>query len=208
MLSLLDRCLNARASKEQDSPLTKADVFGIIREMSNNLLTGYGATEREIASSVARICKKQSTFRFRMPNESTMLRPLHSSREEFNVIKLIEAHTGAGGSIYEFAYPYCVAAEMPTHYTKNTTRVCASRDCDTGEWISKVTTIEKSSLQVFSRQDRLHGRVAALDESYVLLEGEAGGEHLADKDGLGLSIGDRVTFLINTDGVAFDLLPI
>jgi hypothetical protein len=207
LLSLMDRCLNLRATRPHEAALTKSDVLLVIREMANNLLTGYSGTEREIAASIASACKRQSTFRFRMPNQSVMLRPLYQSREELNIIKLIEPKAGARGSVYEFAYPYCIAMDLQTHYLRDTARVCTSRDRHTGDWITKVTTIEKESLDVFSRQDRHHGVIAELDEPSVLIDGD-NGQFLAERLDLAVAIGDRVTYLVNTEGSAFDLLVI
>lgn len=204
LLSLLDRCLNRRVLAA--GPLSKDEVFAVIREMANNLLTGYAATDRDIAASIAKACKKQSTFRFRMPNQSVMLRALHGSREEFNILKLVDARPGARGLTYEFAYPYCIAQDIQTHYMRDTSRVCTSRDRVLGEWINRTTTVDREALDVFSRQERLHGAVADLDADWALIDAGDGRTYVADRDDLGLSVGDRVTFLVNSDGVAFDIL--
>lgn len=208
LLSLMDRCLTQRVANTQNAPLTKSDVLLVVKEMANNLLTGYSATERELAGSIAKACKRQSTYRFRMPNQSTMLRPLYASREEFNLVKLIEPKAGARGSTYEFAYPYCIAMDIQTHYVRDTSRVCVTRDRYSGEWIAKVTTIERDSLDVFSRQAREHGTVVEVDDTGVLIEGAALKAYVADLTDLAVTVGDRVTFLTNEDGAAFDLLVI
>jgi hypothetical protein len=163
-----------RSSRTEEAPLNKADAFKVIRDAANNLLGGYSTSDQDFAASIAKACKKASTFRFRMPYWSATLKSLYASREEFNVIKLIEARSGSRGSLYEFAYPYCIAMDIQTHYLKESSRVCASRDRITGEWIQKSTTIDKSSLDVFSRQDRVHGRVVAVDVESALIEIEAG----------------------------------
>jgi 3',5'-cyclic AMP phosphodiesterase CpdA len=208
MLSLMDRCLMQRVAKAQNAPLTKAEVLSVIKEMANNLLTGYSATERELAGSIAKACKRQSTFRFRMPNQSVMLRPLYASREEFNIVRLIEPKAGARGSTYEFAYPYCIAMDVQTHYVRDTSRVCVTRDRHSGEWITKITTVEKESWDVFSGQARTHGTVVQLDDSSALIEGAQGSVYVAELIDLAVTVGDRVTFLTNEDGAAFDVLVI
>ena len=149
LLNLMDRCLNLRVTRQENGPLSKMDVLLVIKEMANNLLTGYSTTEREIAASIATACKRQSTFRFRMPNQSAILRALYQSREELNIIRLIEPKAGSRGSIYEFAYPYCIAMDIQTHYLRDTARLCITRDRNAGDWITKITTIEKDSLGVF-----------------------------------------------------------
>jgi hypothetical protein len=142
-----------------------------------------------------------------MPNQSVMLRPLHASREEFNIVKLIEPKAGARGSTYEFAYPYCIAMEIQTHYIRDTSRVCVTRDRHSGDWITRTTTIEKASLDVFSLQARQPGTVVELDEFSALIQGTKG-LFVADLLDVSLAIGDRVTFLTNEDGAAFDVLVI
>jgi len=208
LLSLMDRCLMYSVAKTQNAPLTKSEVLGVIKEMANNLLTGYSATERDLAASLAKACKRQSTFRFKVPHQSVMLRPLYASREEFNIVRLIEPKAGARGSTYEFAYPYCIAMDIQTHYFRDSSRVCVTRDRHSGDWITKITTIEKDSLDIFSVQSRKHGRVIELDDSSAIIEGNQQSIYLAELIDLAVAVGDEVTFLCNEDDAAFDVLVI
>jgi len=204
-LSLLDRCLNRRVSGESGEGLSKDAVQSIIKEAAGNLLTGYNLTERELASSISKACRKQSAFRFRFPNESVLLKPLYSAKEEFNIIKVVDSRPGPSGSIYEFSYPYCILMDIQTHFLKETRRVCTSRDRFSGEWISTITTVTRDTLDLFTKQNRLSGEIVELSELCAMLRGDQGNEFVADEVPAGFSCGDAVTFLATEERYAFDL---
>lgn len=207
LMSLLDRCI-IHGSAESTLPLGKPAIFDIIRETANNLLTGYSTDERDLALSIAKVCKKNSSFRFRFPNAGEQLKRLWSAKEEFNIVKLVDPSPGAKGSTYEFAFAYCILNEIQTHYLKGGSRLCTTRDRATGEWISRATTITREVLEGVSAKKRIAGRIAQADENYVIIEDDAKNAYGASTDGLQLTLGDEVTFLTTEDGAAYDLLRI
>ena len=107
----MDKCLTT-SRFIKGSKYDKNDIFEIIKEFSSNLLSSYDLSEREIAQSLAKACKKQITYRFRLPNLSGLVSSLHSKNEELNIVKLAEVGTGRRGTIYEFTYPYCILMDI------------------------------------------------------------------------------------------------
>jgi hypothetical protein len=210
-LSLLDRCLNLTITPKNadvSCALEKSDIFNVIREFSNNLLSGYNRSDQELAESIAKACRKQVTFRFRFPGFSGALNTLHSSRQELNVVKVVEAGSGRRGSIYEFTYPYCILMDIHTHYLSETRKVCISRDRVAGEWISVVTTVERNQLDVFKESGRLAGTISELDGEYVVIHGFDDQSYYSDEAIEQFSICDTVSFMPTPDGIALDIILI
>lgn len=209
-LSLMDKCFNAVA----DSPgpgravaLTKIALLEVIKDYSSNLVNSYSVTEREIAASIAKACKKQVTFRFRAPGLASLLTPLHSAREESNIVKLAEVGAGRRGSIYEFTFPYCVLMEIQTHYMKDTRKVCASRDRQEGEWISVVTTVKREEIESLMGAQRITGSVIDIDGPSGIIKANDGRELWCDDLPEEIAPGHNVSF-IEADGVAMDVVAL
>ena len=74
--------------------LGKQNVLEVVEEFSENLLSGYSTTEQQLANSLAKACRKAGTFRFRCPGISELVRRICMSREETNLVALVEAGSG------------------------------------------------------------------------------------------------------------------
>ncbi|EMI28705.1 metallophosphoesterase family protein [Rhodopirellula europaea] len=206
LMRLLERCLAFRVKENRKNlPLTKEEVFQVISEYSAALVNGYRTTEQQLAVSLSKACKKQGTYRFRLPGLSQGLKPLHSSHEEFNIISVVEVGAGTRGTTYEFNYPYCVQHGIPTHHLRETQRVNHGRDKLRGEWIQKVTTINKESLDIFSDEERLAGTVTEITDEGVFVVGPKEQLYIADHSGSELTEGSTVSFVAVGD-LAIDLL--
>ncbi len=203
--SLMDKCITS-TSYAKGKLYNKNDIIKIIKEFSQNLLASYDLSEREIANSLAKACKKQITYRFRLPNLTNLVSSLHAKNEEFNIVKLAEVGTGSRGSTYEFTYPFCILLDVQTHYLKDTRKICTSRDRETGEWISQVTTITRNQLDFLNKEFRLEGIVTMVDKDSVIITDLASKiEYYSESFDLSLKLGDRVTF-IHINDVASDIL--
>ncbi|MDB6124049.1 MAG: Phosphohydrolase [Pedosphaera sp.] len=205
-LSLMDKCLSQLVTPKTGElkPLDKDQIFAIIREFSNNLLTGYTPTDQALAHSIAKSCKKQNTFRFRVPGLSGVINNLYAVREELNIVKISEVGSGRRGSTYEFSYPYCILMDLQTHSLKETRKVCHTRDCITGEWITTVTTIQRDHLDFFNSEKRTIGLVEEIDGSVALITVNPNGKFLCEDVPEGLKIGDNVSFF-EKDTLALDV---
>lgn len=205
--SLMDKCLTA-TTFSKIKPYDKVDIVDLIKDFSHNLLSSYDLTEREIANSIAKACKKQITYRFRLPNLSNLVSSLHAKNEELNIVKLAEAGTGSRGSTYEFTYPFCILMDVQTHYLKETRKICTSRDRETGEWISQVTTITRNQLDYLNKEIRLEGIVTEIDTDLILITGIlAQNLFYSESFDNSLKVGDKVTF-IHINDIASDILKL
>ncbi|NOU18699.1 MAG: metallophosphoesterase [Bacteroidales bacterium] len=203
--SLMDKCITS-TSYSKNRLYNKSDIICIIKDFSQNLLSSYDLSEREIANSLAKACKKQITYRFRLPNLTSLVSSLHAKNEEFNIVKLAEVGAGSRGSTYEFTYPFCILMDVQTHYLKDTRKICTSRDRETGEWISQVTTISRNQLDFLNKELRLEGIVTDVDKDLVIISDlVTRNEYFSESFDLSLKIGDRVTF-IHINEVASDIL--
>lgn len=205
--SLMDKCLTT-SRYEKGKLFDKNDVFEIIKEFSNNLLSSYDLSEREIAHSLAKACRKQITYRFRLPNLSGLVSSLHAKNEELNIVKLAEVGTGRRGTTYEFTYPYCILMDIQTHYLKDTRKICSSRDMYSGEWISQVTTITKNQIDYLNKEFRIEGIVIELSNELIVVKDILSqNEYISESFNEELKIGDKVTF-IHIDGIASDIVKV
>lgn len=203
--SLMDKCLTYSNYKKGEA-YKKDVVIGIIKEFSNNLLSSYDFSERELAQSIAKACRKQITYRFRLPGLTTLVTSLHAKNEELNIVKLAEAGTGSRGTTYEFTYPYCILMDVQTHYIKESRKICSSRDRITGEWISQVTTIEKSQIDYLNDDLRTEGIVTDLNSGLIVITDTSNVDYVSESFDA-LKIGDKVSF-IHIKGVASDIMKI
>lgn len=205
--SLMDKCITSTRYNE-GKVFDKEDILEIIKEFSDNLLSSYDVSEREIANSLAKACRKQTTYRFRLPNLSNLVSSLHDKNEELNIVKLTEAGKGSRGTTYEFTYPYCILMDVQTHNLKNTRKICTSRDRITGEWISQVTTITKAQIDFLNHEARLEGVVTAIDKEIIIISDIAGvNDYISESFEYELKIGDKVSF-ININEIASDIMKI
>lgn len=205
--SLMDKCITSNRYV-QGKLFDKNDIIEIIKAFSSNLLSSYDLSEREIAQSLAKACRKQITYRFRLPNLSGIVSSLHNKNEELNIVKLAEVGTGRRGTTYEFTYPYCILMDIQTHYFKETRKICNSRDRVTGEWISQVTTISKDQIDYLNENQRSEGVVTDIDEETILIKDTVTKQYcLSEVFDSDLKIGEKVTF-IQMDEIASDIVKI
>lgn len=205
--SLMDKCITY-SEFENNKIFNKSDIIEIIKEFSNNLLSSYDLSEREIAQSLAKVCRKQVTYRFRLPNLSGIVSSLHAKNEELNIVKLAEIGTGRRGTTYEFTYPYCILMDIQTHYIKDSRKICVSRDRITGEWISQATTIAKEQIDYLNKELRLEGVIVDINKEIIVLKDIVDqNEFISESFDSEFKVGEKVTF-IHIDGIASDIIKI
>jgi hypothetical protein len=196
--SLLDKCITSSSYSKYNS-FKKEDIINILKEFSNNLLSSYDLSDREIAKSIAKACKKQTTYRFRLPGLTSLITNLHAKNEELNIIKLAEVGTGRRSTTFEFTYPYCILMEVQTHYLKNTRKICSGRDRKSGEWITQVTTITKEQLDVLNNELRIIGSIIEIDDELILIKDIKGFEYIISSLDYELKVNDKVSFILIND---------
>ncbi len=207
LVRLFEKCVTHRCGKPKDVRLDKSMVLEVIREFSENLLSGYSTTEQQLANSLAKACKKGGTFRFRCPGMSELIRRICMSREETNLVELVEAGSGTRATTYEFHYPYCVQTGIPTHHLKDTQRINHDRDLTHGEWIQRITGLDKDELDIFKDDVRGNGTVIEVADEIVLIRTDDEQEYVCEEPNMELACGDAVSF-IAIEGNASDILRI
>lgn len=205
-ISLMDKCITSPYYKRGEV-FTKEQIINIIKDFSSNLLSSYDVSDKDLAQSIAKACRKQVAYRFRVPGLSSLITPLFAKNEELNIVKLTEAGTGRRGTSYEFSYPYCILMEIQTHYFKDTRKVCNSRDSINGEWIPQVTTINKDQIDFLNNGLRIEGIINEIEEDLILITGLNEEVYLSESLEQSFKIGDRVTF-INVNEIASDIIKI
>lgn len=216
-LSLMDKCITYISSDHHMdfSPLNKDIVTKIIKDFAQNLFSSYNSSEKQLAISIGKACKRQTTFRFRLPGLSETINNLYARSEELNIIKIAEVGTGTRGTTYEFTFPYCLQMEIHTHNLKETKKVCNSRSLFDGEWITNVTTINKDQLDFFETERRLIGKVTEIEEGILIitvspdnLESSQSGEYLSDDFPEKIMLDSEVTFIPTENMMAIDVIEI
>jgi hypothetical protein len=203
---IMDKCIEFLSQKNGSDPITKDECIGIIKGMARNLHTSYRTTDQEIADRVSTTCKRQGTFRFRSPGNKSILHSLHSAREEINIIRLAESGSGKRGLVYEFTYPFCLLWEIPTHSLKEHEgkRIDHNRSSISGRWISSTTSVKTSDI-IISHESKKIGEVRVINDDIAEIIERSGSAYITDDLIDGMAVGSRVSFLVTTDGIAFDL---
>jgi hypothetical protein len=208
-LALMDKCLNSCSSETRPGraiPLSKTVVLDVIRSYAQNLVSGYSDAERQMASNIAKVCRKQSTFRFKAPGLSLYLQPLFAAREEFNIVKLYDAGAGRRGSIYEFTYPFCILNDIQTHCLRDSKRIDHNRSYITGEWFGTSARVEPADLYADGSR-RATGTVREKVDDLCVIILEPGGQEMWAETPENLEVGDRVSFMF-TGSNASDLVKL
>lgn len=205
-MSLMDKCITT-PYYQKGQAFSKEDILKIIKDFSSNLLASYDVSDKELAQSIAKVCRKQVTYRFRVPGLSSLITPLFAKNEELNIVKLTEVGAGRRGTSYEFSYAYCILMDIQTHYIKDTRKVCNSRDSITGEWINQITTINKSQIDYLNTEHRIEGIVKDVSDELLLIAANDGVEYLSECFDQTFQIGEKVSFLCIND-VASDIIKL
>lgn len=157
---LLDLTLNS-AYKENygKERVTLLQTNTALKEHARSLEQLFSETEIDFLDTLSGTCKARNTYKFRFPNKSIdMLRYMKKS-SEYNIINLIEPGSGRKGAVYSFDYAYSVYKEIPTHNIKNTERIEKLRSRVTGQWISKITTINENIIEHSKILGKIEGTV-------------------------------------------------
>jgi hypothetical protein len=205
-ISLMDKCITSPHYKKGEV-YKKEQIINIIKDFSSNLLASYDVSDKELAQSIAKACRKQVAYRFRVPGLSSLITPLFAKNEELNIVKLTEVGTGRRGTSYEFTYPYCILMDIQTHYFKDTRKICNSRDLVNGEWITQVTTINKDQIDFLNNELRIEGVVTEIDEDIILITSLNKDVYLSESFDQSFKLGDRVSF-ININEIASDIISV
>lgn len=164
LVQLLDLSLNA-AYKENGGTarVTLSNAMEAIDMQARNLEQQFSQTDIEFLRTIATTCRARTTFMFRFPNKSIDLQRFTQKSAEYNIINLIEAGAGRKGAVYAIDYAYSVYKEVPTHYLTDTERIDKDRCRKTGQWITKITTINDNVIENAQIPGKIEGEVIWLD---------------------------------------------
>lgn len=170
LMQLLDSTMNeSYIRSEGNEKVSQLDSISAIKKHCQTVLSSYSAPEKEYISSVAKVCKSRSTFRFNFPYNAPVLYKYMTKSQEFNIIKVIDAGTGRKGTTYAFDYTYCVLYDIPTHYIKKSERIDKNRSQISGEWVTRTTSINQELLTQSEIPDKLEGEI-----SYIIPDKKSG----------------------------------
>jgi len=161
LIQLLDSAMNE--SFIQNSGRKKVNIenaISSIKKHCQTVLSSYNAVEKEYILKISKVCKGRSTYRFSFPYNAQILYKYMNRSQEFNIIKVIDAGTGRKGTTYAFDYTYCVLNDIPTHYVKNSERIEKNRTLITGEWITRISSINQELITQAEIPDKLEGQIS------------------------------------------------
>lgn len=120
----------------------------------------YTDLEREYLESILSACRNRSSYRFKFPSMSPVLNKYTSRSQEYNLLNVVEVGSGRRGTTYAFDYAYCVTHDLPTHLIKGSERIDKARSLETGQWVTRVTTISNEILEQTSSEAKQNGTIS------------------------------------------------
>jgi hypothetical protein len=215
-VQLLDLTLNF-AYKENvgKERVNISQTYIALREHARSLEHLFSETEIDFLDTISSTCKARNTYKFRFPNKSIDILRYTNKSSEYNIINLIELGSGRKGSVYGFDYAYSIYKEIPTHNIKNSERIDKNRSKVTGQWISKITTINDNIIEHSKILGKIEGTIDYVtDDRSGFITGDDGKKYffmekmiIENDKGKKIRIGTRTRFLPNesTEGSLYAL---
>ncbi|MDW2798776.1 hypothetical protein RZO55_14450 [Clostridium boliviensis] len=177
LIDLTMDCAYRRNSGKEK--ITTDDVFEAIKKQARDCESLFTYSENEWLSSIIKVCRSRSTYRFMFPNKTVNLAKYINRSSEYNIINVIENGAGRKGSTYEFDYAYCVYKDIPTHYIEGTERLDKLRSNKNGNLIKKVTRITDTLIQQAVIPGKIEGEVTFINskKDYYFVNGDDGTEY-------------------------------
>lgn len=177
LIDLTMDCAYKRSSGKEK--VTTDDVLEAIKKQARDCESLFTYSENEWLSSIIKVCRSRSTYRFMFPNKTVNLAKYINKSSEYNIINVIENGAGRKGSTYEFDYAYCVYKDIPTHYIEGTERLDKSRSNKNGNLIKKVTRITDTLIQQAVIPWKIEGEITFINskKDYYFVAGDDGEEY-------------------------------
>ena len=157
---ILDKAMNrSYQENEGNSKVNLSHVIFALKDHARELEQLFTESEVDFLNLLVGTCKARSTYKFRFPNKSIDVLRYVKKSSEYNIINLIEHGSGRKGAVYAFDYAYSVYKDIPTHYLKSSERIDKSRSKKTGEWITKITTINQNIIEHSKIPGKIEGDV-------------------------------------------------
>ena len=161
LIQLLDSTMNESFIQNNgEKKVTFENAISSIKKHCQTVLTSYSQLEKEYILTLGKVCKSRSTYRFNFPYSAPILYKYMNRSQEFNIIKVLDAGTGRKGTTYAFDYTYCVLNDIPTHYVRQSEKIERLRTLTTGEWITRVASINQELISQAEIPDKLEGKIS------------------------------------------------
>jgi len=178
LIQLLDQAMNESFIVNRGlKKVTNEDVKKALVSHCQSVLSLFSAPEKEFISSLAKVCKDRSTYRFKFPNNSQILYKYLTKSQEYNLLNILEAGSGRRGTTYSFDYTYCVHQELTTHLIKDTEKIDKERSYKTGDWVKRNVTIDEELIRQAEMPGKINGTL----------------DFVNDESGCGFIMGDNKT---------------
>lgn len=176
-----------------------------LREHARSMEISLSDEEIILLQIICDACKARNTYRFRFPNKSIDMQKYMNKSSEYNIINMVELGAGRKGTVYSVDYAYCCYKDIPTHYIKETERIDKTRNRKTGQWISKITTINDTTIEHAKMPGKIEGTIEYIGEdSCGFVKGDDNLKYFWTKNQIiendknkTLHIGGRLRFLPN-----------
>ena len=134
LIQLLDASMSAAyLEHEGHGKVLIEHALNALNSHSNTVEAQYTELDKDFLSSLMKVCKSRSTFRFQFPSMSPVLSKFTTKSQEYNLINILEIGSGRKGTTYAFDYSFCVHHDIPTHYLRNTEKIEKNRSLSEGE---------------------------------------------------------------------------
>lgn len=188
-VQLLDTSLEVAYRDHKGTSETTIDhVYEALRQNAKEMIDQYSEPDRDFIANLAKACRNRSTYKFEFPYRSGSLNKFTSKSEEYNVLRVIQLGTGRKSTVYAFDYNYCVANQIPTHYSHGSERIDRSRSLASGRWIPRIAHLSEEILDHASITKKIDGEIEFVRDSSGFIQGDDGNryfftdEYIIDED--------------------------
>lgn len=162
MMQLLDLTMEtAYLEKSSAILITKEHALKTLVKHAQKAEAEYPQQDLELLSSLSKVCKARSAFKFKFPNV-----PLHkytNRSEEYNLINVIQLGAGRRATTYAFDYAYTIFKGIPTHRMINSEKVNHDRTRIDGRWLDREATINDEIIRHAELPGKIEGVVDYLN---------------------------------------------
>lgn len=147
--SMIYAAKRIKQSKKNYPFVEKVDVLNALRDLGRQLYEKFSPDEQRYLKEMAKLCIKNTRFKFSFPGSSTFMKKFTERGEEDNIVLIREGGRGRTALVYEFHYAFCIYQQIPTHLLFHIEKEARSRSVTNGNWIGKsVRIIWKSDARV------------------------------------------------------------
>jgi hypothetical protein len=158
LIQLLDLVMTTAYSKNNCAvKINKDHANDAMKSHANSIESLFNEQEIEFLNQIVKVCKARGTYKFKFPN--VQLYNYTSRSQEYNLINVEQLGSGRRGTDYSFDYSYCVLKDIPTHRLSDSDKIQRSRSNKKGNWITKVTPINKELIDQAALLGKIEGQI-------------------------------------------------